>query len=327
MDGLIPMRPAPAAHPDPARPAGEAVLGWMAALSDPTRLRLLRLLDREELGVADLCDVLRLPQSTVSRHLKTLLDGGWLVGRREGTARLYRLVLDELDPARRDLWLVARDNSAGWATADQDALRLRHHLAGRDAAGFFDGVAGDWDAIRREQYGSRFDLAAALALLPPDATVVDLGCGTGGLLAEIAPFAGRVTGVDDSPAMLKAARRRTARFDNVTLRQGSLTAVPLDDATADFALCVLALSYTDDPAAVVAESGRVLKPGGRLVVVDLLAHDRDDFRRRMGQRHRGFSSDAALGLLAGFADVRVVPLPPAAGAKGPALFVASGGAS
>ena len=302
----------------------ESVTAPMAALADSTRLRLLRLLDREELTVADLCDVLRLPQSTVSRHLKTLLDGGWLVHRREGTAGLYRLILDELDPARRGLWVVSREHSDGWATAGQDALRLRQHLAGRDAAGFFDGVAGDWETIRREQYGRRFELSAALALLPADATVVDLGCGTGEMLAEVAPFAGRVIGVDDNTAMLKSARRRTAAFENVALRQGTLDAVPLDDGSCDAALCVLALSYTSDPAAVVAEAGRILKPGGRLVVVDVLAHDDDGFRRRMGQRHRGFSADAVRGLLRAFDAVRVVPLPPEVEAKGPALFVASG---
>ena len=306
---------------------GDQVLHWMAALADATRLRLLRLLDQEELGVAELCEVLQLPQSTVSRHLKTLLDGQWLVHRREGTAGLYRLILDELDPARRDLWLVARTHSERWPTAEQDELRLRQLLASRESTGaFFADVAADWDAIRIEQYGQRFDLATAFALLPSDATVIDLGCGTGRLLCDLSPFVGKVVGVDDSPAMLKAARRRVNGTNSVTLKQGQLSAIPLDDAIADAALCVLALSYTDDPAAVVSEMARLLKPGGKAVIVDVLAHDRDDFRRRMGQTHRGFSLDDANRLLsaAGFDAVRTHALPPEPDAKGPALFVAAG---
>jgi ArsR family transcriptional regulator len=299
----------------------------MAALSDPTRLRLLRLLDKEELGVAELCDVLRLPQSTVSRHLKTLLDGHWLVHRREGTAGLYRLILDELDPPRRELWLVARTNSDRWPTAEQDELRLRQLLASRQSTGgFFAGVAGDWDAIRIEQYGQGFELAAALAMLPCEATVVDLGCGTGGLLRELAPFVRRVIGVDASPAMLKAARRRVSDVENVILKQGELSAVPLEDAICDAAFCILALGYTDDPAAAIDEAARLLKPEGRVVIVDVLAHDRDDFRRHMGQKHRGFALDTIRRHLtdAGLTDVRTNPLPPEPDAKGPALFVAGG---
>jgi ArsR family transcriptional regulator len=297
----------------------------LGALADPTRLRLLRVLEADELTVADLRDVLRLPQSTVSRHLKTLLDGGWVVHRREGTAGFYRLILDELDEGRRTLWLAARESSAGWATAAQDLLRLRQHLATRGEGGFFAGVAGDWQAIRDEQYGRSFEVMAALALLPSKATVADLGCGGGHFAEKLAGFAGEVIGIDASPEMLKAARRRLAPLDNVKLKQAELSAVPLADATCDAAFCVLALSYTEDPAAVVAEIRRLLKPAGRAIIVDVLAHDRDDFRRRMGQRHRGFAIDETRQLLRDFVDVRIQPLPPEPDAKGPALFVVSGG--
>src|SRR5437764_15174380 len=86
----------------------EMLLSWMEGLADPTRLRLLRLLERHELGVVELCDILQLPQSTVSRHLKVLGDQGWARSRRQGTTHLYRTILDELDPAARRLWLLAR---------------------------------------------------------------------------------------------------------------------------------------------------------------------------------------------------------------------------
>src|SRR5947209_8178438 len=102
----------------------DALLGWMESLGDATRLRLLRLVEKHELGVVDLCDVVQLPQSTVSRHLKVLGDQGWERGQRQGTANLYRMVLDELDTAQRKLWLLAREQTMGWATVQQDELRL-----------------------------------------------------------------------------------------------------------------------------------------------------------------------------------------------------------
>src|SRR5438874_2166122 len=102
----------------------DPLVGWMASLSDPTRLRLLRLLERHELGVIDLCDILQLPQSTVSRHLKILIDQTWLRGRRQGTNRLYRMILDELESAARKLWLIAREQTEVWPSIKQDRLRL-----------------------------------------------------------------------------------------------------------------------------------------------------------------------------------------------------------
>lgn len=298
----------------------------MQSLSDPTRLRLLRLLEQHELGVAELCEILQLPQSTVSRHLKVLSDTRWVVSRRESTAHFYRTLLDELDPPKRDLWLLARRQTEGWATAQQDELRLRQLLAARaEGRGFFEGISAEWDDIRAEQYGVSFDVAAAFALLPGEAVVADLGCGTGRMVRDLAPHVKHVIGVDASAQMLKAARKRLAGVRNVELRQGELAALPIEDATCDAALCVLALSYVEDPAAVVREMARILRPGGRAVIVDLLPHDRDDFRRRMGQRHRGFASDYIEHMLtdAGLRDVRINPLPPEPEAKGPALFAAA----
>src|SRR3954466_3040318 len=111
----------------------ERLVGWMESLADRTRLRLLRLLERHELGVVELCDILQLPQSTVSRHLKILLDQRWLHSRREGTTHLYRTTLDELDPAARKLWLVAREQTDDWATIRQDELRLDRRLRHRES--------------------------------------------------------------------------------------------------------------------------------------------------------------------------------------------------
>src|SRR6476619_73 len=107
----------------PAARQPDALRGWMESLADPTRLRLLRLLERHELGVAELCDVLQLPQSTVSRHLKVLADQRWLRSRPQGTSRLYRTILDELDAGARRLWVVAREQTDGWPAVKQDRLR------------------------------------------------------------------------------------------------------------------------------------------------------------------------------------------------------------
>jgi len=304
-----------------------ALLGRMASLADATRLRLLRLLERHELGVVELCDVLQLPQSTVSRHLKVLGDQGWARSRRQGTTRLYRMILDELDPGARRLWLLTREQTESWATVQQDALRLARHLRQRqeDSQAFFAGAAAEWDKLRGELYGNDFTTAAMLSLLPREMIVADLGCGTGQVIAQLAPNVKQVIGVDNSAAMLKAAKKRAVEFMNVDLRRGDLEALPIDDAFCDAALLLLALTYVVDPQTVLREMSRVLRPGGRAVIVDLLPHDRDDFRRQMEQQTSGFDPKLLTPQLtaAGFTNVQITPLPPKPDAKGPALFLAT----
>ena len=203
-----------------------ALMEWMEALADPLRLRLLRVLERHELGVAELCDIAQSPQSTVSRHLKVLGNGKWVRSRRQGTNRLYRLILDELDPAARKLWFVAREQTEAWPAVKQDQLRLDRLLNAKagESQAFFAGAAGQWDRLRDELYGRAFSYAAMMALLPAETIVADLGCGTGPLAAQIAPFVARVIGIDNSPAMLKAAAKRlenvkTSNSSAATCRQ------------------------------------------------------------------------------------------------------------
>ena len=307
------------------------LLGWMESLADETRLRLLRVLERQELGVVELCDVLQLPQSTVSRHLKILSDQSWVRSQRKSTNNLYRLTLDELDPPQRRLWLIAREQTDDWATGVQDRLRLTRLLQDKrqDSRAFFAGAAGQWDKLRRELYGDQFGHAAMLSLLPADAVIADLGCGTGQFVADIAPFVGHVVGVDNSAAMLKTARRRTNSFTNVDLRAGELESLPIDAGTCDAAVMLLVLTYLPDPAAALREAARILKPGGRLVIVDLLPHDREDFRREMNQQCRGFASRELNATVesAGLKMLRMQPLPPETDAKGPALFLGIGSKS
>jgi ArsR family transcriptional regulator len=311
-----------AAAPQPA-----TLLGRLESLADPVRLRLLRLLERHELHVADLCDVIQLPQSTVSRHLKILSDQLWLRSRREATANLYQMSLDELDPHSRRLWLLAREQTDAWPAIAQDDLRLTRLLRDKqhDGQAFFATAAGQWDRLRAELYGHLLYLQAAVSMLPRHYTVADLGCGTAPLASLIAPHVRQVIAVDASPAMLKAAKHRAADLANLSLRRGDLEALPIDDASCDVALMVLSLTYVADPAASLREMSRILKPGGRAVIVDLLPHARDDFRRQYGQLHLGFSPDHLGTLLAasGLASARIQPLPPEPDTKGPALFLAT----
>jgi ArsR family transcriptional regulator len=305
----------------------ESLVARMEALADRTRLRLLRLLERHELGVAELCNILQLPQSTVSRHLKVLSDQSLARSRRHGTTHLYRTILDELNPSDRKLWLLAREQTADWPTVRQDELRLarclRHRANGSQA--FFAGAAGKWDKLRRELYGESFATAAMLALLPRDHVVADLGCGTGQLAEQLSQSVCRVIGIDNSAAMLRAARRRLADRDNVELLRAELSTVPLDDSTCDAALLLLVLTYIADIEPVLREAHRILKPEGRLVVVDLLPHDRDDFRQQMGQQHCGFELEPLQANVSktGFQDAVCATLPTETDAKGPALFLLS----
>lgn len=314
----------PAQTPAPPGPRSPGpLLAWMEALADATRLRILRAVERGELSVLELCEALALPQSTASRHLKHLADQGWIRARREGT-QTFHGPAPELDPGARKLWLVARTESEGWPTVAQDAARLATVRARRDGAHrFFAGAAGAWDELRARVYGRAFGPAALLALLPPSWTVADLGCGTGALTAELAPHVRRVIAVDRSGAMLRAARRRAAGAPNVEWHEADLAALPLPDGRCDAALLVLVLAYQEDPAPVLAEAARVLRPGGRLVVLDAARHLDEGLRRRMGQLRPGFEPAelAALARGAGLAHPAARALPPEPGAKGPGLVL------
>jgi len=300
----------------------------MSSLADVTRARTLRLVEQHELTVADLCSVLQLPQSTVSRHLKVLADEGWVAARAEGTSRIYRLSVDELEPAARRLWALLREQTAQARVAAHDDQRLATVLAARQtrSQAFFNSAAGQWDRLRLEMFGERFDLMALAGLLEDHWIVGDLGCGTGQIAATLAPFVQRVIAVDSSRAMLKAARQRVGEGGRVDLRQGDLRALPIDDATLHAAVLSLVLHHVADPPAVLGDAARVLRPGGKLLIVDMLSHDRREFQQQMGHVWLGFERAQVDTWLraAGFEHVHVQPLAPATQAKGPALFVARG---
>lgn len=303
------------------------ILAQMAALAEPTRARALRLLEDHELTVAELCAVLQLPQSTVSRHLKVLGDEGWVAGRRNGTSRLYALSLEELDPSAGRLWQLIREQTADMADVEQDAGRLAEVLARRQtrSQAFFASAAGRWDRMRQDLFGSRFDTVGLLGLLDANWTVGDLGCGTGQIAEILGPFVGRLIAVDSSAAMLKAARSRLGRLENVEVRRGELESLPMDDGELDAAVISLALHHLPDPGKALAEAARVLKPGGRMLIVDMCPHDRREYRRQMGHIWLGFEADQLRAWLAeaGCELVACRELPADPAAKGPNLFAAT----
>ncbi|PYR35869.1 MAG: ArsR family transcriptional regulator [Acidobacteria bacterium] len=309
------------------KPEAPLILDHLASLADTTRSRLLLLLERHELTVSELCRIMQLPQSTVSRHLKALADGEWISSRAEGTSHLYGMTRDELDAPARRLWLLVRDQVGPTPVAVQDQRRLHSVLADRRTKSqeFFSTSAGRWDRFRDELFGDRFHLAALAAFADSSWIVGDLGCGTGHVALALAPFVGHVTAVDGSAAMLHAARRRLQQFDNVVLRRGELEALPIDDARLDAAVTMLVLHHVPEPSRAAAEVARVLKPGGRFLLVDMLPHDRESYRQQMGHIWLGFSEEYTRHLLseAGFEDCRIVALTPDQRAKGPGLFVAT----
>jgi ubiquinone/menaquinone biosynthesis C-methylase UbiE/DNA-binding transcriptional ArsR family regulator len=303
-----------------------AILDHMSALADPTRCRILLLLEKHELTVSELCAVLQMPQSSVSRHLKTLADDDWVSSRRDGTSRFYSMPLDDLDSGASRLWPLIREQVATTAAAGQDERRLASVLARRRAKSqeFFATAAGDWDRLRSDQFGDAFYLWAVLGLIDPALIVGDLGCGTGQLAGTIAPYVRRVIAVDGSADMLEAARRRLGDRSNVDLRQGDLEALPLEAGELDAAMLSLVLHYSPEPARALAEVARVVRPGGRVLLVDMLPHEREEYQQQMGHVWLGFSEKQMSRFLAGagFDDIRMRPLPADPDAKGPALFAA-----
>lgn len=303
------------------------ILGRLTALSDPTRCRILRLLEQHELTVGELCSALQLPQSTVSRHLRVLSDEGWTSSRGEGTSRFYKASFEELDSGARDLWMVVRDqlgNSLGM-TADQ--RRAEALLAKRKAKvrQFFDNAADSWDELRSQLIGDRNDLLALLDLFDPSWVVGDLGCGTGHIAATLAPSVGRVIAIDESGPMLAAARARLANASNVELREGHIESLPLEDGVLDVAILFLVAHFITDPARAMQEIRRVLKPGGRLLLVDLTPHDREEYVAELGHIWQGFAEDQIAGWLdsAGFSNARYRPMAHDASDRTPGLFVAT----
>jgi ArsR family transcriptional regulator len=231
-----------------------------------------------------------------------------------------------VDPFAHKLWHVVREQVRDSAAARQDARRLDSVLRARreKSRHYFTTAAGDWDRIRAEFVGTRTDLLGLLDLLGDQLVVGDLGCGTGRLAEALAPCVRRVVAVDESAAMLTAARKRLAGVDNVELRSGSLEALPIERHELDVAVLCLVLHFVLEPARVFEEVRRVLKPGGRVLIIDLTPHGREELTLQMGHVWQGFDEAQLRGWLrdAGLSHLRYRHLPADPAAKGPTLFSA-----
>jgi ubiquinone/menaquinone biosynthesis C-methylase UbiE len=302
------------------------ILEHMSALSDPTRCRMLLMLEQHELTVSELCAVLQMPQSSVSRHLKTLADDNWVSSRRDATSRYYTMPLDDLDSAASRLWPLIREQVASTTAAAHDGRRLRGVLDRRRVKSqeFFATAAGKWDRLREGLFGDTFYLWAVLGLIDPTLIVGDLGCGTGQLTETIARYVRRVIAVDGSGEMLDAARKRLADLRNVEIRKGELEALPIKDGELDAAMLSLVLHYSPDPSRTLTEVARVCRPGAKVLVLDMLPHHHEEYQQQMGHVWLGFSEKQIVKFLtgAGFQSARVRVLPVDPEAKGPALFAA-----
>ena len=290
----------------------QAASALFRLLGDEARLRLLRVLARERFNVTELTGILGLAQSGVSRHLGLLKEAGLVSEERDGAYSYYRLAPGVQANGHGPLWPLLETQFAGAADttavkADearlQEVLRLRREN--------FDQHAGPDTRDGRQLVPGRSWAAWARALghLLPPLDVVDVGCGEGYLTVEVARWARRVVAIDRSPAVLARAKALAGRrrATNITFKRGDLDHLPIENASADVVLLSQTLHHAANPSGAIAEAARVLRPGGKVLLLELRAHDETWVRDKLGDRHLGFTDDALTGLLttAGLVDVRV----------------------
>lgn len=266
----------------------EAWSAHLKVLADATRVRLLALLEREELTVAELSSITRLAQPRVSTHLARLKEAGLVRDRRAGVSAYYRFDEDGLDPAQRSLWRMLREGSDD-PLLRQDAERIPEVLAARAAdANWADSVAGDME--RHYSPGRTWEALArsALPLLAPG-RVLDIASGDGVLAELVAPHAREYVCIDASTRVVNAASERLRRFANVTVREGDMHELPFEDGHFDLVVLMHALTYSTRPATAVTEAARVLRPGGRLLLCSLARHEHRSVVDAYGHVNLGFT--------------------------------------
>lgn len=263
------------------------------ALADTTRQRIVQLLLAEELSVTELIEILRQPQSTISRHLKSLRSAGLVLDRRDGATSYYRVHSATEDDNSLTPLLMNWFANSPLSTTLRD--RLQHVLSDRrgGTGSFFDRLGRKWDELRAAAFGDAFALEAMLSLLPTEWTVADLGTGTGFLLPTLADNFQNVIAVEPAATMLECARQRVSEHGaaNVTFHQGDLNRLPIQDNTADLAIACLVLHHVEKPADALAEIHRVVRPGGRLLLIEQQSHENQSFYETMQDLWWGFEPD------------------------------------
>jgi ubiquinone/menaquinone biosynthesis C-methylase UbiE/DNA-binding transcriptional ArsR family regulator len=268
-----------------------SILKNLRLLSDPSRVRILLLLEREELSVAELQEILSMGQSRISTHLAQLKQAGLVEDRRIGKSILYRF----LPTAHREfghLLRVLRDAATEIPEAADDSQALKLTLGRRRdrQRAYFDGLAGKFG--RHYVPGRSWKgLAETLLALMPPLEIADLGAGEGTFSLLLARRAKRVIAVDSSEKMVEygADLARKHGVQNLQYRQGDLEALPVEDRTVDLAFLSQALHHAPHPERAVSEAWRILKPGGRIVVLDLLRHTFEDARELYADLWLGFT--------------------------------------
>ncbi|MCK6449422.1 MAG: metalloregulator ArsR/SmtB family transcription factor [Alphaproteobacteria bacterium] len=277
----------------------DELLSGLRAAAEPSRLRLLALCAHAELTVSELTQILGQSQPRVSRHLKLLCEAGLLDRCREGTWVFYRVAQHGpgAELTRGLIDLIPPDD----ATLGRDLARLGDVRRARAeaAAAYFRANAARWDEIRSLHVDDRVVEGALLEMLPRQgiADLLDIGTGTGRMLELFAERVEHAVGIDMSREMLAVARAnldKTGRR-NCLVRQGDMYQLPLPDRSFDAVIIHQVLHYADEPAEAIAEAARVLRPGGRLVVVDFAPHELEHLRSEHAHRRLGFRDDEIAG--------------------------------
>lgn len=295
----------------PSAPPLDQLQQILKLVSDPVRLRLLAVLHRDELAVHELTDLTGLAQSRVSNHLALLRRAGMVRDRREGTWIFYRTAAPRAgSPWSPTLFSAVVQPYLDSEQGQRDAGLLERVREGRRAQSraTHDRLAASWAEVGQEFSTGALRAEAWSALVPAGLTVADLGCGAGYLAAYLASKCARVIAVDHAPGMLSAARQRLPH--SVEVRAGELEHLPLADAEVDAAFANLVWHHLADGRAAAQEIARVLRPGGRVVVTDLMPHNEEWMREEMGDLRLGLDAEEVTAALAtaGFVDLESRPL-------------------
>ena len=266
-------------------------------LSDPTRMRILRILEREELVVQEIMEILAMAQSRVSRHLAILREAGLLQDRRDGTYVFYRFTAPSEGPWQEG-WALIRARLEGDATSERDDTVLRQIVLarGQKSRSFFDAIGPEWDALRKVFNDDALRARAIGRLVPTGLRIADIGTGTGILACELAKLGLEVIGIDHSARMLEAAESNLAARglpagNSIELRRGEADQIPIETNGVDAAFAHMVLHYVPNPADVIREMARIVQPEGMVVVVDFVRHTHEWMRGELGVLWMGFEPE------------------------------------